>query len=101
MNGDSMPIAGEVCVALDLETTGLVAETDEIIEVGAVKFLGDRALDTFQAPGQPLQNAATVHSRADRHYPGGRGWGLPLCRGGASAGVVHWQKPDSWTERGL
>ena len=55
MNGDSMPIAGDVCVALDLETTGLVAETDEIIEVGAVKFQGDRALDTFQALVNPYR----------------------------------------------
>ena len=55
MNGDSMPIVGDVCVALDLETTGLVAETDEIIEVGAVKFQGDRALDTFQALVNPYR----------------------------------------------
>ena len=38
----------EVWVALDLETTGLSAEGDEIIEVGAVKFQGDRLLDSFQ-----------------------------------------------------
>ena len=38
----------EPWVALDLETTGLSNETDRIIEVGAVKFVGEHVLDTFQ-----------------------------------------------------
>ena len=46
---------GEVCVSLDLETTGLVTETDEIVEVGAVKFQGDQVLDTFQAMVNPYK----------------------------------------------
>lgn len=37
-----------VYVALDLETTGLDPEHDEIIEVGAVRFTEDRILDTYQ-----------------------------------------------------
>jgi predicted DnaQ family exonuclease/DinG family helicase len=45
----------EICVALDLETTGLDNRTDEIIEVGAVKFQGDRTLDTFQALVNPYK----------------------------------------------
>ena len=45
----------EVCVALDLETTGLSPESDEIIEVGAVKFQGDRVLGTFQALANPFK----------------------------------------------
>jgi DNA polymerase III epsilon subunit family exonuclease len=34
-------------VALDIETTGLNADQDEIIEVGAVRFKEDRVFDTF------------------------------------------------------
>lgn len=47
----------EVCVALDLETTGLDLQRDEIIEVGAARFRGERVLETFRAlvnPGRPL-----------------------------------------------
>ena len=38
----------DVWVAFDLETTGLHAEKDAIIEIGAVKFQGGKTLDTFQ-----------------------------------------------------
>ncbi|MFH1560632.1 MAG: helicase C-terminal domain-containing protein [Chloroflexota bacterium] len=57
MINDLTSTGGEVCVSLDLETTGLIAETDEIIEVGAVRFQGDRVLDTFHTlvnPYRPL-----------------------------------------------
>ncbi len=52
----------EVCVSLDLETTGLDPEREEIIEIGAVKFRGDQVLETFQTfvnPGRELSSFVT------------------------------------------
>lgn len=46
-----------VYVAVDLETTGLDAERDAILEIGAVKFRGDRVLEEFQTlvnPGRKI-----------------------------------------------
>jgi DNA polymerase-3 subunit epsilon/ATP-dependent DNA helicase DinG len=40
-------------VAIDVETTGLEAGTDEIIEIAAVKFTGDTVLETFQKLVKP------------------------------------------------
>ena len=42
-------------VALDIETTGLRPESDAIIEVGAVKFQGERVVDTFSSLVNPLR----------------------------------------------
>ena len=47
----------QVCVALDLETTGLDSNRDTIIEIGAVKFRGDEVMDTLQTfvnPGRTI-----------------------------------------------
>lgn len=44
----TVPPQDEVWVSLDLETTGLSPDADDIIEVGAVKFQGKRVLDTFE-----------------------------------------------------
>lgn len=43
----------ETLVSLDLETTGLDAQNASIIEIGAVKFVGDRVIETFQTLVNP------------------------------------------------
>ena len=47
----------QVYVSLDLETTGLDAERDTILEIGAVRFRRDEVLDTFETfvnPGRQI-----------------------------------------------
>lgn len=46
-----------VYVSLDIETTGLNPERDEILEIGAVRFKGSHIYDTYNVlvnPGQPI-----------------------------------------------
>lgn len=50
-------ILDEAWVVIDLETTGLSADQDMIIEVGAIKFHGEHKVDTFETlvnPGRQL-----------------------------------------------
>ena len=45
-------------VSIDLETTGLNPKTDKIIEIGAVKVIDGKAVDTFRTyvnPGRVLE----------------------------------------------
>lgn len=41
-------------VSLDLETTGLSPDLDEIIEIGVVKFQGEKVLETFHTLVKPF-----------------------------------------------
>lgn len=53
----AIPALEQTYVALDLETTGLDADRERIIQVGAVKFQADRVIDTFDTfvnPGRPI-----------------------------------------------
>jgi len=46
----------EICIALDLETTGLDPQEDEIIEIGAIKFLGEEIIESFHSIVNPSRN---------------------------------------------
>ena len=54
----------EQFVAFDLETTGLFAETDRIVEVGAVRFDADgRESGRFERlvhPGRPMSPTSSI-----------------------------------------
>lgn len=43
----------QIYISLDLETTGLNSESDQIIEIGMVKFCGQEILDTFHTLVNP------------------------------------------------
>ena len=50
-------------IALDLETTGIQPKTDAVIEIGAVRFHGNRTVGTFCTlinPGRPIPPEASA-----------------------------------------
>lgn len=53
----------DVWVALDIECTGLSPDNDEVIEVGAVRFQGQRVLDTFQSLVNPYRRLSDFIKR--------------------------------------
>ena len=55
---DTLAPEEQIMVAIDLETTGLNAATDSIIEVGAVKFRGDKELATFSSLVNPFRKVS-------------------------------------------
>ena len=66
----------QVYVSLDLETTGLDADRDTILEIGAVRFRGDEVLDTFETfvnPGRTIpdhiQRLTGIHPRQVERAP--------------------------------
>lgn len=51
------------CVSIDLETTGLSPDDDEIIEVGAVKFQGNEVLETYHTLVNPYRSLSEFIKR--------------------------------------
>jgi DNA polymerase-3 subunit epsilon/ATP-dependent DNA helicase DinG len=49
----------DTLIALDLETTGVNSKTDHIIEVGAVKFVDGKQVDTFSALVNPKRKLSS------------------------------------------
>ena len=52
----------DVWVSLDLETTGLSSDSDDIIEIGAIKFQGDNSIETFQSFVNPNRELSSFIS---------------------------------------
>ena len=49
----------DILIALDLETTGINAKSDHIIEVGAVKFIGGEQVDTLSMLVNPQRKLSS------------------------------------------
>ncbi|MGQ9547495.1 MAG: helicase C-terminal domain-containing protein [Roseiflexus sp.] len=53
----------QIYIAIDVETTGLEAGVDEIIEIAAIKFRADEVLETFSTLVQPIHSLPLNSSR--------------------------------------
>jgi predicted DnaQ family exonuclease/DinG family helicase len=53
----------QIYIAIDVETTGLEAGVDEIIEIAAVKFNADEVIETFSTLVQPIHSLPLNSSR--------------------------------------
>src|SRR5437016_982840 len=67
---DDRPVRRREWVAFDLETTGLVAEIDRVVEIGAVRFdVNGRERGRFEClvnPERPMSPAAqAIHGISD------------------------------------
>ena len=61
-SSDAAAAAASVFVAFDVETTGLIAGVDRVVELAAVVFQGDEVLEAFSAlvnPGVPIPPAVS------------------------------------------
>jgi len=73
---DDAPLSSLCFVAFDTETTGLSAQTDDVVQLGAVRVLNGRVvpgetLDTYVNPGRPIPPASTeIHRVTDGHVRG-------------------------------
>lgn len=67
------PLRDLCYVPFDTETTGLSVETDDIVQIGAVRVLNGRivegeVMDTYVNPGRPIPPASTkIHHVSDDH----------------------------------
>ena len=64
-----VPAANQVYAAIDLETTGLKANFDEIIEVGIVRCTPDRELERWDSLVRPLEMPSLSVQRMTRITP--------------------------------
>lgn len=74
-----VPLSRLSCVVFDTETTGLSTETDEIVQIGAVRILNGRRVEgeTFETlvdPGRPIPSVSTrIHGIDDGAVTGAPG----------------------------